>query len=100
VITTETRLVAIVGSLVLLGFVIELVRRRRLKEEYSVLWLLTALTLLLLAAWYPLLEKITRLVGAVAPSSTLFLFGLIFLMLMVLHFSVRISPSSCTSAVK
>ena len=90
-ITTNTRLIAIGGSLVLLVFIVELVRRRRLKEEYSVLWIATGLALLLLSAWYSLLVKVTNLIGGVAPSSTLFFFGLLFVMAMLLHFSVRTS---------
>lgn len=88
---TRTRLTAVVGSLLILGMVIELVRRRRLKEEYSVLWVLTALGLLVLSNWYGLLISVTNAIGAVLPSSTLFFFGLIFALLMLLHFSVRIS---------
>jgi len=87
----ETRIIAVGASLLVLGIVIELVRRRRLKEEYSVLWVITALVLLVLSLWYPLLLKITELVGAVMPSSTLFFFGLVFALLMLLHFSVRVS---------
>ena len=87
----KTRVVAIGGSLAILLLVIELVRRRRLKEEYSVLWVVTALVLLALSIWYEALLGITKLVGAVLPSSTLFFFGLAFALLMLLHFSVRIS---------
>jgi hypothetical protein len=87
----KTRVIAIAGSLALLVFVIELVRRRRLKEEYSVLWTLTALTLLIMAVWFDLLLGLTKAIGAVLASSTLFFTALIFVMLMLLHFSVRIS---------
>jgi hypothetical protein len=88
---TVTRIIAICGSLALLMIIVELVRRRRLKEEYSLLWILTALTLLVLSIWYGLLLDITDVIGAVLPSSTLFFFGTAFLILMVLHFSVRVS---------
>jgi hypothetical protein len=87
----QTRIIAVGASLLVLGLVIELVRRRRLKEEYSVLWVITAVVLLVLSLWYPLLLKITSLIGAVLPSSTLFFFGLVFALLMLLHFSVRVS---------
>jgi hypothetical protein len=87
----KTRVVAVAGSLGILLLVIELVRRRRLKEEYSLLWVLIAVALLVLSIWYGLLLRITELVGAVLPSSTLFFFGLVFALLMLLHFSVRIS---------
>ena len=88
---TVTRIIAICGSLALLLIIVELVRRRRLKEEYSLLWIVTALTLLVLSIWYGLLLNITDAIGAVLPSSTLFFFGTAFLLLMVLHFSVRVS---------
>jgi len=87
----ETRILAVAGSLFVLGLIVELVRRRQLKEEYSLLWILTALVLLVFALWYELLLKVTDLIGAVLPSSTLFFFGLVFVLLMLLHFSVRVS---------
>jgi hypothetical protein len=98
----KTRILTVAASLMLLVAVIELVRRRRLKEEYSVLWTVTAVTLLVLALWFDLLLDITKAIGAVLPSSTLFFFGLIFALLMLLHFSVRIShlERSLTSLVQ
>ena len=90
-IDSRVRLIAIAGSVVLLLLIVDLVRRRRLKEEYSVVWVFTSLCLLLLAVWYDLLRKITAAIGGVADSSTLFFFGLLFVFLMLLHFSVRVS---------
>jgi hypothetical protein len=90
-ISTNLRIIAIVGSVGLLLFIIELVRRRRLKEEYSILWVMTAAALCLLAAWGGLLESLTHAIGAVSQGSTLYFFGLIFAMLLLLHFSVRVS---------
>jgi hypothetical protein len=90
-ISTNLRIVAAVGSLGLLVFVIELVRRRRLKEEYSVLWVTTALVLLLLAVWGALLRELTHAIGAISQGSTLYFFGLIFVILLLLHFSLRVS---------
>lgn len=90
-ISTNLRIVAIAGSLTLLIFVVELVRRRRLKEEYSVLWVATALVLLLLAAWGGLLREIAHLIGADSQASTLYFFGLLFVVFLLLHFSVRVS---------
>lgn len=87
----RTRIIAIAGSVALLIFIVELVRRRRLKEEYSVLWTLTALTLLVFSVFPDLLNVLTKAIGAVFASSTLFFVALVFVMLMLLHFSVRIS---------
>jgi glycosyltransferase involved in cell wall biosynthesis len=91
VIDVRTRLVAMAGALVVMLMIVDLVRRRRLKEEYSVLWLVTSAVLLVLAGWTEALQWITDTIGGVAASSTLFFFGLLFAFMMLLHFSVRIS---------
>jgi hypothetical protein len=88
---TRIRIVTILGALGVLLLVLELVRRRKLKEEYSVLWVATALVLLVLASWYGALDALRQLIGGSQASSTLFFFGLVFVIVVLLHFSVRIS---------
>jgi hypothetical protein len=85
------RILTIGGALAVLLMVIELVRRRKLKEEYSVLWVFTAVFILLVSVWFSLLSKVTSAIGAISPASTLFFFGLLFCLVLLLHFSVRIS---------
>jgi hypothetical protein len=62
-----------------------------LREEYSWLWLLTGVVIVLLASWPGLLISITGLIGVVLPTSTLFFFGLLFLIIINLYFSTKIS---------
>ena len=90
-ISTNLRIIAIAGSLALLIFIIELVRRRHLKEEYTVLWVTTALAVLLLAVWEGLLRHLAHFIGAMSEASALYFFGMIFAVFLLLHFSVRIS---------
>lgn len=85
------RIITIVAAVAILILIVELVRRRKLKEEYSLLWILTAALLVLLSVWYGLLVKVTHLIGGTVPSSTLFFFGLVFVISLMLHFSIRIS---------
>ena len=85
------KIFAIIISLTLLIFIIELVRRKKLREEYSWLWLLTGAMILILALWYDLLQGITYLIGAGLPTSTLFFLGLVFLILIAIQFSVKVS---------
>jgi len=85
------KIFAIIISIAILVAIIELVRRRKLREEYSFLWLLVGALLFVLASWYGLLKAVTSFIGAGLTSSTLFFFGIIFLMLMNLHFSIKIS---------
>jgi hypothetical protein len=77
--------------LVLLAAILELVRRRVLRVEYSWLWIASCLTTILLILRYDLLVGLTELVGAVVPTSTLFFLCILYLALLCLHYSIRIS---------
>ncbi len=87
----RNKIVALTLGIGMLLLIIELVRRRKLREEYSWLWLMTGSVILVLALWFDLLKWITHLVGAITPSSTIFLCAFLFLILISLHFSVVIS---------
>lgn len=89
--TAHQKIFAVMTAAAMLGLILELVRRRRLREEYSWLWLLTGTTMLLLVVWYDLLLAITRLIGAVWPVTTLLLFASLFLLAIAIHYSVIIS---------
>ncbi|MFZ4813679.1 MAG: DUF2304 domain-containing protein [Phototrophicaceae bacterium] len=84
-------LFGILGVGALLAFVIELVRRRRLREEYSLLWLGTALTMLALTAYRPLLHGFAALLGIIYPPNALFLVAIGFMLLILLHYSTVIT---------
>lgn len=85
------KIFAIIASSLLLLLIVELVRRRKMREEYSFLWIVTGVMILVLTVWYDLLVALTHLIGAVLPTTTLFIFGMIFLVLILIHFSIRIS---------
>lgn len=87
----KQKMVAVFIAISIFFVILDLVKRRRLREEYSWLWLLTGAVLIVLTLWYDLLIKITNAIGAVLPTSTLFFCALVFLMLVCLQFSVRIS---------
>ncbi len=87
----RNKIIALIIGVWMLLIIIELVRRRKLREEYSWLWLMTGGGILLLSLWFGLLKWMAQLVGAVAPASALFLFTFLFLIFISLHFSVVIS---------
>lgn len=85
------RILAAVVAVSLLGTILELVRRRKLRVEYSWLWILAGIAILIIGLNYPLLVWITRFIGAGWTSSTLFFFGIFFVLALCLQFSVKIS---------
>lgn len=92
--STKLQIIAIVISSILLIVILELVRRRRLSERYALLWLASAVVLLVLSAWSDLLNRVSDLVGVATPTNMLFAVAFGFVLLLLLHFSVTVSRLS------
>jgi len=90
----EVRIVAVILTGVMLGIVLELVRRRRLVERYALLWMTVSIVLLVLAIWNQLLNLASDAIGIAVPANALFLAAFAVAFLMLLHFSVITSRLS------
>ena len=88
------RIIAIIGSVLILLLLIELVRKRKLKENYSLLWFSIAIVFIIFSIWPDLLFFIASLLGIQYSPSALFLILITGLYLLLLHFSVVISELS------
>jgi hypothetical protein len=84
-------LMSIGASSALLLYILEMVRRRKLREEYSILWLFGSALILVLSLRQDWLVGIAHAVGIVYPPSFLFLVGILFILLILIHFSIAIS---------
>lgn len=89
--TNLIQVAAVSFALVLLSIVLELVRRRKLTEEHSLIWIAGALALLVLSVWRDLLDVAARIVGVYYPPALLLLALTGFVFLVSLYFSVVIS---------
>jgi hypothetical protein len=90
----------VVASLALVGVILELIRSRRLRERYALLWLLTGLVLLALSAWRGGLNTIAGWAGIETyPPAILFAVGLLFIIIVLLHYSTVISRLSDQNTV-
>jgi hypothetical protein len=87
----QQQIFALLVSAMVFVVVIDMVRKRRLREEYSVLWLATSMIMFVLILRYEWLVALTALIGAELPTSTLFLGAIIFLMLLSVQFCIKIS---------
>jgi hypothetical protein len=93
-------LVGVLASLALLAVIFELIRSRRLRERYALLWLLTGLVLLGLSAWRDGLNTIAGWVGVTGyPPAVLFAVGTLFILVVLLHYSTVISRLSDQNVV-
>lgn len=87
----EQKIFSVIVGLSILIIIFELIRRRKLREEYSWFWILTGLVVFLLSVLDPLVLFIMSLVKAKAATSVVYMLGIIFLLLLNLHFSISIS---------
>jgi len=86
-------------TIVVCGLMFELIRRRRLMERYALLWLAAGLTLLVLALWKGLLTKLAHAAGISYLPSALFAVAFLFVVAMLVHFSITISRLSDQNTV-
>jgi len=86
--SNAVNLFAIIGSIILLLIILELTRRRYLRERYALIWIVTGSLFLLLSIRFDILRFLSKPIGFSIPSNALFFFGILFLLLIVLGLSV------------
>ncbi len=94
----EQYLFSMFVGIVLCVVIFELVRQRKLKEEFSVLWVAIGVGVIFLANGYDTLVKITTMIGATTSTTVVFILAILALLAMNLHFSLRVS--SMTTDIK
>jgi hypothetical protein len=87
----RVEVVALMGTVGLLLMIVEAVRRRRLSENYSLVWLLMAGVLVVLSLWRHGLDVLGDLIGIFYPPSALFVVGFGAVLLILFRFSIVIS---------
>jgi hypothetical protein len=89
-IATHLRVIIGILSFALVGIIIELIRQNRLREHYAIIWLLTAVSIFVFGIWPDSLNLISRFVR-LHHLTTLFMVAFLFLLAIVLHFTLAIS---------
>ena len=89
--TIQQKIASTLIALVFVILIFHLVRNRRLGEDLALIWAGCALGMLGVIWFYSGLVFVTHLIGAVMPTTTLFLFGALFILLLCLKFSINLS---------
>jgi hypothetical protein len=89
--TSQTRIIAAVLALAYMGLVLELIRRDKLQERFSVVWFIAGLGMLVGAAFPGLLSLVADAMGVRDTNVALFSIVLLFLLGLALNFSVTMS---------
>jgi len=86
--------ISIVFSITFLVVVIELVRKNKLQERYSLLWIFMSIVLLIFSSTPVIINKLATWLDIKNPPSLLFLFGLVYLLIYNLHITTVVSSQS------
>ena len=90
----EQQILAIVFSIVLLLVTVQLVRKRRLREEYALVWLGAAATIFLFVVFDGLVTGLASAFGVSYAPTLILVFGLLFAIVVILSQSVTISSQA------
>jgi hypothetical protein len=88
------RIEVIVAGLLICGVIFELIRRKHLLERFALLWLGAGIVVLVFAIWQGALTTLSHAVGIYYPPAALFGLGFLFVLVMLLHFSITVSRLS------
>ncbi len=86
--TTQARIVAVVLAIGFMAMILELIRRRRLQERYSIIWFLFGIGMLAGAVFPQILELLAKAMGVRDITIALFSLVLVVLLVLALSFSV------------
>ena len=88
------RVGVIVVAVLICTVIFELIRRKHLMERYAILWLCLGVTTFVLAAWKGLLTTFSEAVGIYYPPAALFAVAFLFVLALLLNFSIVVSRLS------
>lgn len=82
---------SVIIAFLFLLLVLELVRRQKLKEQYSLLWILFSLILVIVSFNVSFIEWVADWFGVKYAPAILFLFGLLFCFAIILHLTIVVT---------
>jgi hypothetical protein len=90
----RVQIFSIIGSLALFFFIITLIKKRRLKEEYAILWLATSVFFFVLSVCKSMLELLAKLAGVHYAPAALLLLLILAITVILIHYSTVITKLS------
>lgn len=85
---------AILFSVILILFIINLVRKNKLDEKYSILWLFASLVILIVSIFPSLITIVANKFNVYYPPSLMLLFAILILGAYIVHISVVITKQN------
>jgi len=92
--TKRIQYIAVSVSLLILFFVIELIRRKKIREDYSLIWFVFGIIFVVFSLWRNGLDIVSRILGIAYPPAAIFLILLMAVFALLIHYSIIITRLS------
>lgn len=90
----KIQLIIVIGMLIVLAFLVNLIRKKRLELRYALSWITVSIGIIILACFPKLLTWIAKLIGIASPINMLFFFGFLFSLAIILTLTLSVSRMS------
>ncbi len=90
----KMQIISLLFSGLILYIIFEMVRKKKIKEEYSILWFIMGLIFLFISAFPSIIDKLGNLFGIVYAPTLIILLLIAFILTVLIHFSVVLSKLS------
>ncbi len=87
----KIQIIAIAVSLLFLLYIVRLIIKGKLREEYSIVWIVCTVVLILFSFWRSGLDVVSNLVGILSPPNLVFTAAIFAIFIYLLHLSVVVS---------
>ena len=91
---SRIQILAIIGSVLFLIFIIELIRKRKIKDEYGLLWIFFGVVFIVISVWRQGLEVLSRLLGIFYTPAAFLLILIMAILMILIQYSLVISRLS------
>ena len=91
IIPFKVQIISIIGVLLFMYVVVRLIIRGKLREEYSIVWILGTVILIVFSIWRQGLQDIAALLNVSYAPSLLFLIAIFAIICFLLHLSIVVS---------
>ena len=85
------QIIAIAISILFLLYIVRLIIKGKLREEYSIVWIVCTIILVLFSFWRDGLDVVSSLVGILSPPNLVFTAAIFAIFIYLLHLSVVVS---------
>lgn len=82
------QILSLVGAFTFLYAIFRLIIKGKLREEYSIIWILSTIVLIIFSIWRRGLDQIALWLGIFYPPSLIFLGSLFAILIFLIHLSV------------